>query len=93
MSGCIFVACVEAAYAKVMTREQAISVLVAQDVEKWGESERQASERSHAKRTLGLALNELANRSELFGVPNAELRRRATEELTDSDREWLSKGG
>ena len=45
-----------------MTREQAIAALVEQDVARWGEAERIASQHAHGKRTLGLALNELANR-------------------------------
>ena len=75
------------------TREQAISMLVEQDVAKWGESQRAASQRMHADRTIGLALNELANRAELADQPDVELRRSAKQALTANDWSWLKKGG
>jgi len=76
-----------------MTREQAINALVNQDVAKWGEGERAASERLHGKRTLGLALNELANRAELADEDASELRAEARKALTDADWKWLRSGG
>jgi hypothetical protein len=76
-----------------MTREEAIARLVQQDVDRWGESERPASERAHAFRTRGLAVNELANRADLAGDPGAAaLRRQAKAALTDDDRDWLRNG-
>lgn len=75
------------------TQEEAINALVESDVAKWGESERDASRRMHAKRTYGLALNELANRAELAGAPDAELRKAAKAALTSDDRAELRKGG
>lgn len=68
-----------------MTREAAIEALVEQDVDRWGESEREASRRQHASRSYGRALNELANRAELSGNPDPDLRAAATAALTDSD--------
>jgi hypothetical protein len=56
-----------------MTVEQARAKLVEQDVARWGETERAACERAHSAKTLGLALNELANRAELDGAPAAEV--------------------
>lgn len=76
-----------------MTREQAISKLVEQDVAKWGEGERTASQRAHAGRTLGLALNALANRAELDDAPDRALRAAAKSALTAADRASLKKGG
>jgi len=76
-----------------MERDEAIAKLVEQDVARWGESERAASLRMHSSRTLGLALNELANRAELRGAPDPELRRAAKEALTAADHDWLRQGG
>lgn len=75
------------------TREAAIAILVNQDCAKWGETERAASERTHQKRTLGLALNELANRAELSGTPDADIRAAANKALTDADWRVLRNGG
>jgi len=74
-------------------REAAIAALVAQDVARWGESERAASQRSHGSRSLGLALNALANRAELRGVADAALRAAADAALTDADWRILRRGG
>jgi len=76
-----------------MTREQAISALVEQDVAKWGERERAASQRAHSGRSLGRALNELANRAELAGQPDRALRDATKAALTSSDWSELYKGG
>lgn len=78
---------------ETMTREQAIELLVEQDVTKWGESEREASKRAHQGRTLGRALNTLANRAELSGNPDPVLRAAAKRALTADDRDELRKGG
>ena len=75
------------------TREEAIAALVEQDVARWGESEREASRRMHASRSYGLALNALANRAELAGEPDPELRRAAKAALTSADRDILRRGG
>lgn len=76
-----------------MTREEAIAALVEQDAQKWGDTEREASRRLHATRTRGLALNELANRAELAGRPDANLRALADAALTDADRRYLRNSG
>jgi len=75
------------------TREEAIQALVAQDVARWGEAEREASAMQHSRRSLGIALTELANRAELAGAPNAALRAAADAALTSSDWRWLRQGG
>lgn len=75
------------------TRDEAVSLLVEQDVARWGESERAASQRQHAPRSYGRALNELANRAELAGTPSAELRAAARAALTADDRAELQEGG
>jgi hypothetical protein len=84
----------EAALAAVTRREGkdprdlAILRLVEQDVARWGESERDASFRGHSRLTLGAALNELANRAELAGAPDDEvraLRREADAAITRKD--------
>lgn len=76
-----------------MTRAEAIAMLVEQDVARWGEHERAASTASHCARSLGRALNELANRAELDGVPDAQLRAAANAALTSDDHDDLRKGG
>ena len=75
------------------TREEAIAELVELDVAKWGESERSASMQAHARRSLGRALNELANRAELAGQINPKLRAAAKAALTPQDKADLRKGG
>jgi hypothetical protein len=75
------------------TREAAIAALVEQDVAKWGEGEREASQRMHAHRSLGLALNELWARSVLRDAPDADLKRAAKAALTAVDRAALRQGG
>lgn len=87
-----------------MTREQAIAALVEHDVARWGEGERAASARAHSARSIGRALNELANRAEHpalhgdtpmpAGLPApAELRRMARAALTAADHAALRRGG
>ncbi len=76
-----------------MTREEAIDRLVEQDVVRWGEGTREASRRMYGKYTLGRALNELANRAELSGQPDPELRKASKAALTSSDWAELRKGG
>jgi hypothetical protein len=71
----------------------AVAMLVAQDVVRWGESQRDASRRGHAKRTMGLALNELANRAELADAPNKALRAAAKAALSRADHALLRQGG
>ena len=44
-----------------MTRDEAIAKLVAHDVAKWGEEEREASCRLRGKLSHGLAINTLAH--------------------------------
>jgi hypothetical protein len=74
--------------ANTMTRDQAIAMLVEQDVEQWGETERAASMRLRQREnpTLGLALNALASRAELADDPAAAgLRTAADAALTAED--------
>jgi hypothetical protein len=76
--------------ASPQTLEAAISILVDQDVAKWGEAEREASRAHHANRTYGLALNELANRAFMADSPGAaDLAKAAKKALTRSDRAVL----
>lgn len=76
------------------TRHEAIDALVELDVARWGEGERDASRRIHARRTYGRALNTLANRAELAGSADAaELRAAADQALTADDLCDLRKGG
>lgn len=76
------------------TREAAIAALVETDVARWGESERAASARLHANRTLGLALTELATRAELWlELDPADFRAAAKMALTSADRAYLRTGG
>jgi hypothetical protein len=56
------------------TREGAIAAIVESDVARWGEAEREASRRAHSRRSLSLALNELANRADLDGWEAAPIR-------------------
>lgn len=88
-----------------LDRDAAIALLVECDCAKWGESERDASKRMHADRSLGLALNELANRVLFFDPPAdrytseegearyAELTKIVKKSLTAADRRALRTGG
>ena len=71
-----------------MTYDEAIAMLVADDVAKWGESEREASETMHRGnlKTIGRVMNTLANR----GLVNAEDAKAA---MTRSDVAKLSRDG
>lgn len=74
--------------------EEAIAMLVEQDVKKWGESERAASTQSYRRRSFGLNLNTLAARAELDDAADAAaLRKAAKAALTAQDRIELRKGG
>ena len=75
------------------TREEAIAQLVEQDVARWGEAERAASQRAHLSRSYGRALNELANRAELADAPDPALRAAARAAMTSADRDGLYQGG
>lgn len=76
-----------------MTRNEAIAALIDQDIARWGEAERPYIEQLHNGRTLGLALNELANRAEMAGSPDRALRAAARAALTAADKAVLRKGG
>ena len=79
---------------ETVTRDEAIAALVAQDVARWGEAERAASQRRHGRATHGLALNTLASRAEMAGAPDAvALRAAADRTLTDADLRVLRHGG
>ena len=78
------------------TRDEAISQLVAQDVARWGEGERAASESMHRGnyKTFGAALNALAARAEIAEAPEAPaLRAAANAALTSADWSGLMQGG
>lgn len=75
------------------TKEAAIDALVELDVAKWGEAEREASRRRHARRSYGLALNELANRAMLAGTPDPALRAAAKMAMADADGGYLRTRG
>lgn len=72
-------------------RNEAIAELVEQDVAKWGESERGASQMLHSSRSYGLALNALANRAELADAPDIALRLAANSALTEADWNELTE--
>lgn len=84
-----------------ITRETAIAALVEQDCARWGESERDASQTMHGKRTIGLAINELASRATLFAgeawlgeyTDKKALKAAAKVTLTSTDCAELRKGG
>jgi len=76
-------------------RGVACDALVNLDVAKWGEGERDASRRHHSRRSVGLAVNEMANRA-LFAGMEAEasaLREIAKAHFTDDDVRFLRSGG
>lgn len=76
------------------TREEAINILVDQDVAKWGETEREASRRLHERRTYGLALTELYARAELNDEPDTtKLKAAAKAARTADDDRFLRNGG
>ena len=75
------------------TREEAVAALVEHDVAKWGEEEREASQRTRGDLSLGLALNALANIAELDATKNKALRKAANAALKNkSDRKVLAQG-
>lgn len=74
-----------------MTKDEAIARLVELDVAKWGESEREASRRIHAKLSHGLAVNAVAH----YDVSNIDkaLAAEARRLFTADDKRALRKGG
>lgn len=71
------------------TREEAIQAIVDIDVIRWGEQERELSQKTHAFRSYGLALCELAARA-TEGTPETRTIEIAAElALTPEDRRWL----
>ncbi len=75
------------------TRAAAIQTLVDQDVTRWGEQERSASERIHQTSTFGLALNALASRAQIAGEPYTAMLEAAKATLTATDMCALRNGG
>lgn len=78
------------------TLKEAIAELVALDVARWGEGEREASRKLNARQnqTYGLALNCLAHRPEYgYGDAVPHLVAAAKSALTADDLAFLSKGG
>lgn len=75
----------------MLTREEAISRLVELDVAKWGESEREASRKTHAELSHGLALNTLAHYDPMN--IDAPLAAQAKSVMTNDDRNALRRGG
>lgn len=84
-----------------MTREQAIKILIESECSRWGEAERDAAMRMHNKRSVALAINEVANRIELeawekhmpSGLDSNALRAAAKKLMTSDDRRVLRRGG
>jgi len=81
-----------------MTREEAIQALVAHDVARWGEGERDAARRMHGKLSHGLAVNAMGARLALSDDPaevaeGERIMREAKAILTLADKRELRKGG
>lgn len=83
-----------------MTREEAIDVLVEQDVARWGEDERAAALRLHSGLTHGRAVNSILARARMADArPEwdrrdiGDLRRLADRVLTEADRAAIRSGG
>lgn len=84
-----------------MTREQAIQILVDSECSRWSEAERDEAMRMHSKRSVALAINEVANRIELeawekhmpAGLDPNALRAEAKKLMTEDDRLFLRRGG
>lgn len=84
-----------------MTREEAIKILVDSECSRWGQAERDAAMRMHSKRSVALAINEIANRIELemwakhmpSGLDTNALRTAAKKLMTSEDRRVLRRGG
>lgn len=77
----------------MMTYEEAIQQLIAKDVARWGEDERQASTRLNRINcpTIGLALNKLAH----YDIENIDedLAKEAQRIMTAADWRVLKRGG
>ena len=83
-----------------MTHEEAIQILVDSECSRWGEAERDAAMRMHSKRSIALAINEVANRIELEAwekhmpwLDQKALRAEAKKLMTEDDRLFLRRGG
>ena len=83
-----------------MTHEEAIQILVDSECSRWGEAERDAAMRMHSKRSIALAINEVANRIELEAwekhmpwLDPKALRAEAKKLMTEDDRLFLRRGG
>lgn len=84
-----------------MTHEEAIKILVDSECARCGEAERDAAMRMHSKRSIALAINEVANRIELemwakhmpSGLDPNALRAAAKKLMTSDDRRVLRRGG
>lgn len=75
------------------TKAEAIAALVESDVERWGESQRNAAQAMHDKNSFGLALNSLAARAELAGRPCDGLYAAAKRVMTAADWRVIRSGG
>lgn len=75
----------------MMTHQQAIACLVELDVAKWGEAEREASQRLRGRLSHGLALNALAH----YDIDHIDdsLAADAQRVMTAADRRVLRQGG
>ncbi len=80
------------AYQVPSTGDGAIAELVEQDVARWGEKERAASEAQHAGQSYGMALNALYARAELAGRTSeaAALLAASRKALSAADRRTIN---
>jgi len=78
-----------------MTHEQALDELVDLDVAKWGEGEREASRRKHARASRGLLINSIVYHSinQYGDMFTATQKKIAKAQQTADDVDELRKGG
>ena len=78
-----------------MTAERALDLLVDLDVSLWGESERDASRRMHARKSRGLLINSIIHHkaNEHGKAFDAGTKRAAGEQLSADDETELREGG
>ena len=78
-----------------ITREQALDALVALEVARWGERERASSRQMLVNKSRGLLINSIVHhQSHGYGDAFDDATKKiAKNQLTDSDRAELRKGG
>lgn len=78
-----------------ITTEAALDALVALDVAKWGEGEREAARKMHSGKSRGLLINSIVHHqgNDFGDAFDAATKKTAKQQLTADDLASLRKGG